>query len=217
MRGPAVKQSLRPTLGDLLAPHWQAAGPRTRVVVRVLIGAAVAGAVALAVRYPRDPWVVHRDPTVSFQLQYPRGFDRVRTPTGAYARVEQRTGGRLVQAIEFDPVRLPPYSGDVSGELPLFANSYIARLAARTPAFRLESEGKTRIDRFPGYYVSFTTVLAGRIMFGKDIIFMPRLTRVRDGVIVAIRSAPGAPVLVPDQIGLVGPLQTPVHSFRFGG
>lgn len=215
MRAPAVKQSLRPTLNDLLAPHWAVAGRRTRLAVRALVVATLFGAVALAVYFPRDPWVVHRDRSVAFEFEYPRGFERLKSPPGAYARVEQHAGGRLLQAIEFDPVHLPAYRGDVGGELPVFADRYIADLAARTPAFRLWSEGKTRIDRFPGYYVSFTTRVAGLVMFGKNIIFMPRLSGVRDGVIVAILSAPGAPVLVPDQIGLVGPLQTPVHSFRF--
>jgi hypothetical protein len=211
MQAPPVKEQFRPSLPELLEGVSR---PVRRLVWLGFAGLLVLAA-AIAIFYPRDPWIVHTGPPVAFDLQYPRAFARLRPPPGAYARTEQRSHGRLIKALEVDPLQLPPYSGDVNAELPIFANTYIAGLASRVSSFELISEGKARVDVFPGYAVSYTGRLDGRPIFGRDVILVPRTSGVRDGVVLAMQSVPSNQVIVPDQIGVRDSLNPALHSFRF--
>jgi hypothetical protein len=211
-----VKERYRPTLGDLLAPRWRAASPLGRRVWAVLAAVVAVLIVALVLAAPRDPWLVHGS-SPAFSLQYPRDMHRVSAPAGSLYRAEQRDGqGRLVQSIEVAPLHLPPFSGDVSAEFPLYSYGYLSQLPSRFPSFQLSSEGKTRVDTIPGYWLAFTTTIDGRTMLGRTVFLVPTLSGSRDGVTITMLTTPRSNVATADQVGVAGELYEPLHTFRFG-
>ncbi|GAC1488652.1 MAG: hypothetical protein NVS1B9_09080 [Solirubrobacteraceae bacterium] len=207
MAAPPLKPEFGPTLEQLLAPRWRAASRRTR---RAWIGLSVfvaALGAAIAVFYPRDGWVVHHGPPVSFNLRYPRTMQRVAAGSGYYARIRGE-GASFALA----PLRLPEYRGEVSGAEPLYADGYIKSLAARTPGFRLQSEGKTRVNTTPGY--TFTYSAPGLI--GRVVFLTPAVSNSRDGVTLVMSTVPNSHDTGPDQVAVNDVLQEPLRSFRFG-
>ena len=207
MAAPALKPDFGPTLPELLAPRWRAATPRTRRALRTLAAALVLLAALIAVFYPREGWVVHHGPPVSFNLRYPRDLHRVAAGPGYYARISG-AGASFALA----PLRLPAYSGEVSGVEPLYADGYIKAFAARTPGFRLQSEGKTRVNTTAGY--TFTYSAPGQI--GRVVFLTPDIVNSRDGVIMVMSLPPNARDTGPDQVAVNDVLQEPLRSFRFG-
>ena len=174
-------------------------------------------AAAVAILYPRDGWVVYHGRTVTFNLRYSRTLQRVATPPGAYARIEQRSaGGRLLRWFEIDPLRLAPFRGEISGALPVFATRYIAGLSGRLPGFLLQSEVKTRVNLNPGYTFTYSFTLDGRPMFGRVVMLVPALSGTRDGVLLSMGTIPSTLVPGPDQVAANDVLQVPLRSFRFG-
>ena len=210
-----LKDQFRPTLADLLTPWWRGATCARRRLAVAAAASVVVLAAALAILYPRDGWIVHHGGAVSFSLQYPRAMHRVPPPAGAFARVEERSGGILVRSFQVGPLRLPPYRGEISGELPLFAVRYIAGLAARTPGFLLASEGRTRVDVIQGYTITYSAIDSGRAYFGRVVFLLPRLTAARDGVTLTMTTIPTSLVYDPDQVAVNDSLFEPLHSFRF--
>jgi len=185
-------------------------------VIAAVIGLVVAAA-AIVILYPRDGWVLYNGRAVSFNLRYPRSLHRVRTPAGAYARIEQRDArGRLLRWFEVDPLRLAPFRGEISGALPVFASRYIATLARRTSGFLLQTETKTRVNLNPGYTVTYRALLGGRPVLGRVVMLLPAVSGVRDGVVLTMGTEPSPLVPGPDQVAANDALQVPLRSFRFG-
>jgi hypothetical protein len=176
----------------------------------------ILAAAAVAILYPRDGWVLHHGP-VAFNLRYPRTLHRVAPPPGAYARIEQRdAAGRLLRWFEVDRLRLPAFTGEISGVLPVYATGYVTALAARTPGFLLQTETKTRVNLNPGYTITYSSKLDGRQVFGRVVMLLPALIGVRDGVVLAMGTVPSTLVPGPDQVAANDVLQIPLRSFRFG-
>ncbi len=217
MRSPAVRAQFAPTLPELLAPRWRGASPGARRrVLAAAIGVFLAAA-AVAVLYPRDGWVLYHGRTISFNLRYPRTLHRVPAPAGAYARIEQRNAhGLLLRWYEVDPLRLPPFHGEISAALPVWASAYVAGLRARTPGFLLQTETKTRVNLNPGYTLTYSALLGGRQVFGRVVMLLPALSGVRDGVTLTMGTIPSTLVPGPDQVAANDVLQVPLRSFRFG-
>ena len=93
---------------------------------------------------------------------------------GGYVKVQRRRAdGSLEDSFAVEPLQLPPYSGELSGELPLYATGYIRGLARRDPDFVLRGEGKTRVNGVPAYHVLYTAVVEGRTMYGRDVLLLP--------------------------------------------
>jgi hypothetical protein len=216
MAAPPIKRQYGPTLPELLAPRWRRASPRTRRMLIAAVALLVAIAAAVAIFFPRDGWIVHHGPPVSFNLRYPRELHRVPAPHGVYARIEQRSGGRLLQFFQIEPLRVGAYRGEISGVLPVYAGNYVAALAARTPGFRLQSEGKTRVNTTPGYSITYSASPQGELVYGRVVMLLPDITRVRDGVLLVMQTVPTAQVTGPDQVAVNGSLQEPLRTFRFG-
>jgi hypothetical protein len=218
MRSPSVKPQYGPTLAELLAPRWRAASAGQRGLVGIVVLAVLAAAIALAVTRPRSSTFVYRGAPVAFNLSYPSPLSAVTPPAGADMRVESRSQtGRLLGWFEVDPLRLDPYSGEISGQLPVFATTYIAGLARRIPGFLLRSETKTRINQIAGYSVTYSGRIAGQLMYGRAVMLVATLTGLRDGVILNMGIVP-SPLLdpTPDQVGSTDVLEKPLRSFRFG-
>jgi hypothetical protein len=212
-----IKPEYGPTLGRLLSPRWRAA-PR---LVRGLVLGACAALVVLVVAAVLTLENAHyaHGGRVPFSFSY-RSLYRTAPDPGGYVKVtRRRPDGRLEDSFAVAPLRLPPYAGELSGELPVYAARYVTALEHRYRGFELGSEGKTRINTIPGYQVVYTATVEGQTMWGRDVLLLPPNRRgVRDGVQITMLTSPTADPKVksPVEIASDGVLLRPVKTFRFG-
>lgn len=218
MAAAPVKPEYGPTLGRLLAPRWQAVPPPARwalrLLVLVLLGALIAAGLTL-----ENSHYSHGG-SVPFHFSY-RDLYRVRPEPGGFVTVHNREAdGELRFSYSAGSLSLPPYTGEPSAELPLYAASVIATLRARDPGFELRGEGKTKLNTSTptGYDIFYTRLVEGREMWGRDILVLPEKAGARQGVHLVLLQAPGATKQVrnPIEVASVGVLLLPVRSFRFG-
>jgi hypothetical protein len=210
-----LKPQYGPTLGRLLAPRWHAAG---RMVRGAVIAAGVGlVALAIAVALTLLPARISYGGVAPFHFSY-RGLYRTAPAPGEYVRIERRSGGRLEDSFAVSPLRLPPYAGGLSGELPLYASGYIRELSGRYTDFVLRGEGKTRVNTVPAYNVFYTATVEGREMYGRDVLLLPEGSGVRDGVAIEMLTSPSATLQVtsPLEVASAGVLEEPVETFTFG-
>jgi hypothetical protein len=210
-----LKPQYGPTLGRLLAPRWHAAGS----VVRGAVIAAGIGLVALAIGafLTLEPAKISYGGAVPFHFNY-RGLYRTAPAPGEYVRVRRRADGRLEDSFAVSPLRLPPYAGGLSGELPLYASGYIDALSGKYRDFVLRGEGKTRVNTVPAYNVFYTATVQGREMYGRDVLLLPEQAGVRDGVAIEMLTSPTAnsQVTSPIEVAGAGVLERPLKTFTFG-
>ena len=153
-----------------------------------------------------------------FYFSY-RGLYRVAPDPGGYVKVERRhADGSVRDSFAVLPLRLPPYSGGLSGELPLYASGYIRALSRRYPGFELRGEGKTKVNNMPAYHVFYRAIVEGRRMYGRDVLIVPERPGAREGVDIAMLSpAPRASKLTsPMEVANKGVLAAPLKSFSLG-
>ena len=210
-----LKPQYGPTLGRLLAPRWHA-------VPRAVRGAVIAtgvGVVALAVAVALTllPARISYGGVAPFHFSY-RGLYRTAPASGEYVLVQRRAHGRLEDSFAVSPLRLPPYAGGLSGELPLYASGYIRELSGRYADFVLRDEGKTRVNTVPAYDVMYTAKVQGREMYGRDVLLLPERQGVRDGVAIEmLASTTASPqISAPVEVALNGVLEEPLETFTFG-
>ena len=212
-----VKAEYGPSLGRLLAPGWRVAslGRRAAAVVGVLVLLAVLLAAGLTLE---NATYSHGGP-VPFSFSY-RDLYRVAPDPGGYVKVQSRfADGTLRYSYAVDPLRLAPYSGSVSGELPIYAAGYIRALGRRYGGFALRGEGKTMLNStLSGYQIAYTAEVEGREMFARSLLLMPAGVGVREGVIVVALASPRANIhtLSPLEVASTGVLLRPVKTFAFG-
>jgi len=211
-----IKPEYGPTLGRLLAPRWQAASRLVHGVV-IAAGALLLVAVVAITLTLLNATFSHAG-RVPFSFEY-RGLYRAAPDPGGYVKVQKRSAaGTLQYSFAVAPLTLPPYTGDLSGELPLYATSYIEMLRSRYSGFVLRGEGKTRVNTVPAYDVLYTALVQGRRMYGRDILLLPERSGAREGVAIAMLTARGASRQVegPLEVGTTGVLLKPVRSFTIG-
>jgi hypothetical protein len=212
-----MKPEYGPTLGRLLAPWWLRCSALTRRVLIACGMVLLVGVVALVLTLLNSTYA-HGGP-VPFSFAY-RGLYGVAPEPGGYVRIEKRTAsGRLEYSLAVDPLTLPPYVGDLSGELPMYASSYIEELRRRYPDFVLIGEGKTRVNTVPAYDVLYTARVEGRTMYGKNVLLVAeRPAGRREGVDIVMLTAPGASRQIegPIEVGTTGVLMRPLRSFNLG-
>jgi hypothetical protein len=213
VRAIPLKPEYGPTLGRALAPRWRAASTPLRVLA-VAAGASLVALVVAAALTLQDAQLSHGGP-VPFNFRY-RGLYRAAPDPGGYARVAAPRNGPLGNSFAVEPLRLPPYSGSLTGELPLFASDHIRALAARVSGFDLQGEGKTRVNTVPAYSINYSARLGGRLVYGREILLLPDVPGVRDGVDIVMLSRPSASITSSALVGTVGVLQLPLRSFAFG-
>ncbi|HEY2631473.1 MAG TPA: hypothetical protein VGI26_03755 [Solirubrobacteraceae bacterium] len=207
-----LKPQYGPTLGRLLEPRWRAAPKVARVMVVgvavALLVLAVGGALTLL-----NASYSHGG-RVPFSFSY-KGLYRTTPDHGGYVKVASISSGRLRNSFAVAPIVLAPYTGSVTGELPLFASGYIHTLERRFADFKLKGEGKTRItSTLAGYDVRYTMLLDGRAMYGRDIMLMPPGRHVLEGVVIEMLTDEHASVAKP--VANSGVLETPLKTFAFG-
>ncbi|HXQ00245.1 MAG TPA: hypothetical protein VN845_09305 [Solirubrobacteraceae bacterium] len=207
-----LKPQYGPTLGKLLEPRWRSA----TLTARVLTVAALLGllAVAIGVALALLDSSYSQGGRVPFSFKY-RGLYRTATEPGDYVTLVRTSHGLLDDSFSVAPLALPPYRGQASGELPLFASGYTAALARRFPRFRLEGEGKTRISStLSGYDVLYSALVDGRTMYGRNVMLLPGGHGVRKGVVLEMLSSEPATISLP--VASSGVLETPLKTFSFG-
>lgn len=207
-----LKPQYGPTLGRLLEPRWRAARPLTRALVTVAGGLVVALLVGLVLSL-LDASYSHGG-AVPFGFRY-RGLYRTAPEPGGYVRIARASSGGLDASFAVAPLRLPPYSGSVTGELPLRAAAYIRALQRRFAGFRLQGEGKTRISStLAGYDVRYSALVGGRRLSGRDVILMPKTAHPRAGVVLRMLADERASVAKP--VATQGVLEKPLKTFSLG-
>jgi len=207
---PPVKSEYGPTLGQLLAPGWRA---RSRAARRGLVAAAVGGValvagVALSLL---DASYSHGGVT-PFSFHY-RGLYRTAPAPGELVRLVRYRGGRLQDLFAVSPLKLAPYGGSQTAELPLYAAGRIDELSRRYPGFDLVGEGAVKVNTVPGYSIYFWLTRDGRTLYGRDTLLLPDQLSPREGVIITAISEPRGMVTSATLVGAYDVLQTPLHSF----
>lgn len=211
-----LKAHYRPTLAELLSPRWRRCTRAVRLLVVALVLALVVAVASLVLALL--PARISYGGPVPFSFSY-RGLYRTAPHPGEDVKVQRLDArGRLADSFTVRPLLLPPYQGELSGELPLYASSYIHALATRLPGLRLLGEGKARIAATLGYNIYYTALIAGRTMYGRDLLLVPEHPLARGGLIIAMLTAPHSDreVTSPQTVATAGPLYMPLRTFSFG-
>lgn len=210
-----IKPAYGPTLGRLLSPRWRAAAPLARAALIAL--AALALALILAAALTLENAHFSQGGRVPFSFSY---RDLYRVPAaGDYVELQRRTpGGRLEDSFAVRPLRLPPYSGSLLAELPLYAAGYIDALKQRYSDFVLRGDGKTKVNTLAGYDVFYTATVEGQRVYGRDLLLLPARRAARAGVaIVILASVASKPqISSPLEVASTGMLLRPLKTFSFG-
>jgi hypothetical protein len=152
---------------------------------------------------------VVRDP-VAFRLRYAPAMHSL--PPSRGEALHLRRAGEDEFIVE--PLRLPRYTGDVGGVLPIQAAHELTALRRRFPNLQPAAEGKTRVNRVAGYTVVFRADPSRRL-YGR-LVLLPRPTPgTREGVKLLMLATPAGGVTKPQNVG-GGGLKLPYRSFRFG-
>jgi hypothetical protein len=211
-----MKPEYGPTLGRLLSPRWRAASPLARgVVVAAAVGLL---ALLVGVALTLENAGFSHGGKLPFSFAY-RSLYRVAPDPGGYVKVQRRRAdGTLEDSYAVEPLLLPPYSGELSGELPVYAAGHIRSLEQRDTGFVLRGEGKTRVNAVPAYQVLYTTVVEGRTMYGRDVLLLPEVHGAREGVEIVMLTSPTANSQVdsPLEVASTGVLLRPLKTFTFG-
>jgi len=215
-----LKPEYGPTLGQLLAPRWARASHLARAAAVLACVAVVVAVVAAALTFKNS--VVSFGGPTPFSFEY-RGLYRVAPDPGGYVKVQRRSDGVLRDSFAVGPLRLPPYRGSLTGELPLYVWSYTRRLAARYgPGFELEGEGRARVNStlgsgtMMGYNVFFRAVVAGHRMYGRDVLLFGEQPGVRQGLDILMLTSPTSSpqVTAPVLVGNGGVLKLAIQTFK---
>jgi hypothetical protein len=211
-----IKPEYGPTLGRLLTPWWRRS---SKLVHSLAIGGAVAVVVvAIAAVLTLEPARFSHGGALPFSFTY-RGLFRTAPEPGGYVRIESHYGdGSLEYSYAVNPLTVPPYRGEASGALPVYATGYSERLAQRFPRLELRGEGKTRVNKAPAYQVLYETTIDGRRMYGRNVLLLPERPGARVGVEIVMLTAVGATSEVKEagEVASGGVLLRPLKTFSFG-
>ncbi|HEX9481484.1 MAG TPA: hypothetical protein VF927_05240 [Solirubrobacteraceae bacterium] len=211
-----IKPEYGPTLGRLLAPRWNAA-PRLLRALVIAAGVAVV-AIAIGAVLTLEPAHYSHGGRLPFSFTY-RSLYRTAPEAGGYVRIESHYGdGSLKYSYAVNPLSLPPYTGNISGVLPVYATRYSEGLARRFPQLVMRGQGKTRVNKVPAYQVLYETRLDGREMYGRNVLLLPERPGARVGVEIVMLTAVGATkeVKEPGEVASGGVLLRPLKTFSFG-
>jgi hypothetical protein len=208
-----IRSQYGPTVGRLLEPWWRARSPWERAAVRAGAAAAVAIAIGATLALLNAHYATGG--RVPFSFAY-RGLYRTRPDPGGIVKIRRLDSeGRLEDSFAVAPLRLPPYTGNSQGELPVFAAAYIRELARRDANFVLYGEGLQRINTVPAYDIYYTTTIADRRMLGRDVLLVAQRPGEREGVRITMLTTPTAnrDVKLPIEVATTGVLLRPYKTF----
>jgi hypothetical protein len=213
-----VKPEYGPTLAEITGRRW----PKVRIALIVL---GVIVAVWLGVKWfggsdPRSVVVV-KGP-VAINVLRNSQLERIAPYAGEELRLRSTVKG-IDQTFAVSPFTIPPYVGlDPGGVMPVFASNEIAKMQAADPKLRIRSEGRTRVNLYPGYVITYDTMKNGELYYGKRLYLWPDVPSPKEGVRIDMLARKGTPKTAPfvmpgpNDVGTVGPTKLPLRSFNFG-
>jgi hypothetical protein len=169
---------------------------------------------------------------ISFNFDHARRL-RIFKPPGDYVQAEWRVGGTLAASISVAPFEVRRQTGLLSGWLPIEATRLERRSARAYDHFRLQFEGRARVNDVEGYQYAFDARLPQqgkrpRQLFGR-VVILPEPYDVGDpgkdypagqgptrGVKLTMLSTRLDKVDSSTVVGDQGILKRPLRSFRFG-
>jgi hypothetical protein len=211
-----MKPEYGPTLGRLLAPWWNAT--RRSVRIMIMLGGALLVAALIGLTLTLLNAHYSQGGPMPFSFSY-KGLYRTTPDPGGYVKVSaHERDGSLKYSYAVEPLLLGPYRGSISGALPLYAAGYAKELARLDRHFVLRGEGKTRVNKVPGYQVLYTTMADGRELYGRNVLLLPEKPGVRRGVKIVMLTSAKATTKVksPSEVASTGVLLKPLKTFTFG-
>jgi hypothetical protein len=237
----AGERGYGPSLPELVAPRLRALGLWQRVVLMLALAGLVAAAAVLLIRQEAQVKSFQQTEAdarqrglapISFHFDYSRKLRRSR-PAATYVQLERRIRGTLASRFTVSELRLGRQQGQVSGFMPVVATRYERQAARDYDGFRLQFEGRARVNEVEGYQFAFTARLerAGapaRQLFGRVVMlpepFDPTDTEAEyppgetptAGLVITMLATSLDNVPSATRVGDEGLLQRPYRSFRFG-
>jgi hypothetical protein len=230
-----------PSLPTLLRPWLRGLGRLQRLALLSVLAALVAAAVAIVVRSEAstDSYTQTSEDArerglapIPFHFDY-SGKLKLSRPSGTYVQVERRLRGTLFGRFTVSPLTLGRQRGLVSGFMPIVATEHERRAARRFARFRLQFEGRARLNEVEGYQFAFSARLnrpnlPPRQLFGR-VVLLPEPFDPGDpekpwppgrnptrGLVITMLSTTLDKVPSPTRVGDEGILQRPLRSFGFG-
>jgi hypothetical protein len=186
-----------------------------RLLAVLCAGLAVAAGAAFLLLRDRDKRASY-DGRPAFDLTYdPDHLHTVAPRAGELMRLRGDGADGLRFDIAVRRLRLPPYRGDASGILPIYADRRLQALRAATPRLALRLEGKANVAEAPGYAVWFRPAPGVRRVLRSETMLVPR-SGARDGLLLSYRQTKAAPLTEADQ-DVIRDVRGVVRSVRFGG
>jgi hypothetical protein len=185
---------------------------KPRIAAIALLAALALAAIVLLVRGATEDGVrIVVEKPLAFNLRYPTSMHKLAPKTGEYLHLQRKGLDEFI----VEPLRLPPYKGDVGGALPIQASREIAALKQRFPDLDPVEEGKTRINRVAGYSLVFRASRTPRL-YGRLVLLPQAAPGALDGVKLLLLATPDGGADKARDVGTRGELKTPYRSFRFG-
>jgi hypothetical protein len=239
-RAPTTEPDYGPSLLALLLPRLRALGGPWKLLLAAAIVLVVAAAVALLVRSEAATRSYHQRagdarerglPSLPFHFDHSSKM-KISKPPGSYVMAERTVNGRLAARFRVSPLALGPHSGLLSGYLPILATTYERRAARAYEGFRLQFEGRARLNEVEGYQFAFSARRRerGRVrqLFGRFVLMpkpfdpgepdkpYPSGQRPTSGLLIEMLATTLDRVPSATRVGDEGILQRPYRSFRFG-
>jgi hypothetical protein len=231
-----------PSLPELVGPRLRALGRWQRVVLALVLVVLVAAGVAAvvkqrgAVKSYRQSEAEARQrglAAIPFQFDYSRRL-RLSHPQRTYVQAERRVNGTLASRFSVAELRIGKQPGLLSGFMPIVATRYEHQAARRFDGFRLQFEGRARVNEAEGYQFAFTARLVrkgapARQLFGRVVMLPepydptdPEVTypagkNPTQGLVITMLATSLDNVPSATRVGDEGLLQRPFRSFRFSG
>jgi hypothetical protein len=207
-----VAPEFRPTLRDELArlrPRW-----RTPVTALLILIAALALLALLKGSSQPGTHVVHRGQP-AFNLRFTEPLKRVKAGPGELLHLESRANGVLRASFVVEPLKLPPFAGDVGGVFPVVASRDLAALKTRFPGLEPVEEGKARVNQVPAYSTTFRASRKPRL-YGRVVLLAEPVSGSRDGFRIVMLATPKGGADKAGDVAARGVLKTAYRTFRFG-
>jgi hypothetical protein len=238
---PKPQPDYGPSLPDLLRPRLERLGRWQRPLLAglaVLVVAAVAVTVIKVEAQTKSYTQTAGDARarglvpISFNFDHSRKL-RIFKPPGDYVQAEWRVNGTLAASFSVAPFGIDRQTGLLSGWLPIVATRLEQKAARAYDHFRLQFEGRARVNDVEGYQFAFTARIAERDgnlrqLFGR-IVILPKPYDIGDanklyppgqgpslGVKLTMLATTRDNVTSPTVVGDSGILKRPFRSFRFG-
>jgi hypothetical protein len=211
----SVRPEFGPSLPQLLAARG-VSRPRMAIGFVAVAVLAVAGWTLLQSLRDREHLVVDGPP--QFNVVYaPSVLGQAPPRHDELMRLEGHTR-RVAVEVTARPIELPPDGrGDaIGGYLPILAEHRLHELRRLYGPVAVYDEGKSRINRLPGYEIGFSARLPTGTLYGRDTYLFPDDRDAGEGVLLSLRRVVRRPQRAADT-DFFDTVKAAYVSFAFGG